>query len=210
MSSPKSIYNSRQTKTDSLELERTSSVGGTLSSLAKDTGKATLDSFKDIGSGIFDQLLNSDHVKEAYPDFIRETEAEKKHVMNLEHGTLFSYRNIEEERQIGEIKELIQAIRQEVEQIKRADKTLMSEVKDIENITIASLPEKPGIYHIRFLEVVLKVLQSLKLKINESGTWMEALRSKKAKRGSAFAVQSKKKGTQYSMSQELSTARSVQ
>jgi len=34
--------------------------------------------------------------------------------------------------------------------------------------------------------------------------------SKKKKRGSLFAVRSKKAGTQYSMSQELSNARSVQ
>ena len=32
-------------------------------------------------------------------------------------------------------------------------------VKDIEKIAIDSLPEKPGIYHIRFLEIVLRTLQ---------------------------------------------------
>jgi tRNA(Ser,Leu) C12 N-acetylase TAN1 len=36
------------------------------------------------------------------------------------------------------------------------------------------------------------------------------MQSKKAKRGSAFAVNTKKKGTQYSQSQELSSARNVQ
>jgi hypothetical protein len=72
------------------------------------------------------------------------------------------------------------------------------------------MPEKLGVYHVRFLEIILKILQSIKLKINESGTWLEAMRSKRAKRGSAFMANSKKKGTQYSMSQELTLTRSVQ
>jgi hypothetical protein len=72
------------------------------------------------------------------------------------------------------------------------------------------LPEKPGIYHVRFLEIIVNVLRALRAKINESSTWMQALTSKKKKRGSLFAVRAKKKGTQYSLSQELSSARSVQ
>jgi len=39
---------------------------------------------------------------------------------------------------------------------------------------------------------------------------MQALMSKKQKRGSAFGSRSKKQGTAYSMSQELSNSRSVQ
>ena len=48
------------------------------------------------------------------------------------------------------------------------------------------------------------------MKTGESRTWMQALMSKKAKRGSAFAARSKKQGTAYSMSQELSNSRNVQ
>jgi len=195
---------------DSMEKEQSLSIGGTVSSLAKDTAKQTVDSFKDIGSGLFQQLLNSESIKEKYPDARKGIEKEQKTAMNLERGTIFSFRNIEEERQIEDIKQLIEAIRKEVEGIKRADSTLMQEVADIQKMTIDTLPERPGIYHVRFLEIVLKVLQSLRLKIGESSTWMDALKSKKAKRGSAFAANSKKKGTQYSMSQEHQASRNVQ
>jgi len=205
-----SSKHTKPTNSDSMEKEQSLSIGGAVSSLAKGTAKQTVDSFKDIGSGLFQQLLNSESIKEKYPDARKSIEKEQKAAMNLEHGTIFSFRNIEEERQIEDIKQLIEAIRKEVEGIKRADSTLMQEVSDIQKMTIDTLPERPGIYHVRFLEIVLKILQSLRLKIGESNTWMTALKSKKAKRGSAFAANSKKKGTQYSMSQEHQASRNVQ
>ncbi|MEK7177564.1 MAG: DUF5660 family protein, partial [Patescibacteria group bacterium] len=109
-----------------------------------------------------------------------------------------------------QIAELTQAIKKEIDMIKEADASLINDVRDVENLTINGLPEKVGIYHIRFLELVLNILRTLRAKVGESRTWMSALMSKKAKRGSAFAVRSKKSGTQYSMSQELSNSRSVQ
>lgn len=199
--------NRKNAKTDSIEFEQSPSISRSVTELAKDTVSEVGKSFNDIGKGLFEQLL-AGNVPEKYRQ--NAPEKEQKPKMNLERGTLFSYRDMEEKQQMNEIKELIEAIRQEVEQIKQADKSLMSQVRDIERLTIDSLPERPGIYHVRFLEVVLKFLQSLKLKIGESGTWMQAMQSKKAKRGSAFAVQSKKSGTQYSMSQEIAASRNVQ
>jgi hypothetical protein len=194
---------------DSIEHE-SSTISGTLSSFGKDTANKIVDGFTDMGKGVFEQLLGQyDQAQEK--DAALENQPEQPQgAFRMEGGTLFNYRNIEEERQMSEIKQLIDQIRQEVKMIKQADAALMSEVKDIEKLTIDTMPEKPGIYHIRFLEVVLKVLELLRTKISESGTWMEALKSKKAKRGSAFATNAKKKGTQYSMSQELSNARSTQ
>lgn len=182
----------------------------TLSSFGKDTAEKIVDGFVDTGKGVFEQLLGQYEQAQEKDTALEQQNQQAEQPVNRLEGTLFSFRNIEDERQMTEIKQLIEQIRQEVKMIKKADQALMSEVKDIENLTIDSIPEKPGIYHVRFLEVVLKVLELLRTKISESGTWMEALMSKKAKRGSAFASNAKKKGTQYSMSQEISNARSVQ
>jgi len=200
---------SNTSKSENMEREK-SSTSGSFTSFAKDTARETGEAFSDIGKGIFEQLINSDTVAEVYPEARAEAEKLKKPTMNLESGTLFSRRDVEESRQIEEIKELIQAIKQEVESIKKADKTLMDQVSDIEKLTLDSMPEKMGIYHVRFLEIVLKVLQTMRLKVGESGTWMQALMSKKKKRGSAFATRTKSKGTQYSMSEELKITRNVQ
>ncbi len=198
---------------DSMERETSAGVTGTLTSFGKDTANQIVDGFTDMGKGIFEQLLGQyDQAQEQDSSLEKQIQQEQQQQgsFRMEGGTLFNYRNIEEDRQMNEIKQLIEQIRQEVKLIKKADSALMSEVADIEKLTIDTLPEKPGIYHVRFLEVVLKVLELLRTKISESGTWMEALMSKKAKRGSAFATNAKKKGTQYSMSQELSNARSTQ
>ncbi len=125
--------------------------------------------------------------------------------------SLFSYQEYYERELVKkQIKELVEKIRKEIELIKKADKTLLNQVSEIEHIAVEQLPQKPGIYHVRFLEIVLRILQSLRQKIGESKTWLSAMVSRKKKRGSLFLALSKKKGTQYSLSQELQTARSVQ
>jgi hypothetical protein len=125
--------------------------------------------------------------------------------------SLFSYQEYYERELVKkQIKELVEQIRKEIELIKKADKTLLNQVSEIEHIAVEQLPEKPGIYHVRFLEIVLRILQSLRQKIGESKTWLSAMISRKKKRGSLFLALSKKKGTQYSLSQELQSARSVQ
>ena len=175
------------------------------------TVKQVSDAFTSLGTGIFEQLLSTiTNVEKKNP----QEEGFKNHKMDktpsLDRGEVFSLRYIEERKQIDEIRQLIEAIKKEVEAIKSAGRSLVSEISDIEKITLSSMPEQPGVYHIRFLELILKILFTLKKKINESSSWMDALRSKKAKRGSAFMNNAKKKGTQYSMSQELILTRSVQ
>lgn len=125
--------------------------------------------------------------------------------------TLFNYTQYYEQEVVKKrVRELIEIIRQEIESIKQSNKTLLAEVKDIERLTAETVSEKAGIYHVRFLEVIISILRNLRKKIGESKTWLEALMTKKKKRGSLFAVRSKKMGTLYSLSQELQTSRSVQ
>jgi hypothetical protein len=180
--------------------------------------QGTVDSFKNMGSEVFRQLFGGGQDSETSSSerfYSPETSVERKGSKvplrsSGESHNIFSWREQEERKEINQLKELIEAIKQEVSLIKKQDSSLMSDVKDIENITLQSLPSKPGVYHIRFLEVLLNFLKSLRAKIGESQTWMQALMSKKKKRGSAFKKLSKEQGTQYSMSQEFSVRNSVQ
>ena len=171
-------------------------------------GTNTVDSLRNLGSGMLDQLLGINNASES-----ETAEKEAKKVVKKE-ANLFNYQshheNVIVRDQIDQIKKLIEQIRQEVQYIKKTDASLMDEVRDIEKFTLETLSEKPGIYHVKFLEIVLRILQSVRMKVGESRTWMSALMSKKKKRGSLFASRSKKQGTAYSMSQELSSSRSVQ
>lgn len=185
-----------------------------LSDLGGGALKGSSNAFKDIGGGIFDQIMGKydndefGNIGESRFNDYRNQEQEKKKKKEIH---LFDYQKHYEDNIIKqEIKELTELIKRELEMIKKADKSLLQEAKDIEKLTINGLPEKAGIYHVRFLEIVLNILKTLKAKINESRTWLQAMTSKRKKRGSLFASRSKKQGTLYSMSQELSSSRSVQ
>lgn len=108
-----------------------------------------------------------------------------------------------------EIQKLLQEVKAITQDIKTRSASVNSEAEQIEHETMRALPENVGIYHIRFLELIREILQGIRLKLNDAGSWMNAMTSKKAKRGSAFAARSKKSGTAYSMSQELQVARNV-
>ena len=108
-----------------------------------------------------------------------------------------------------QLAELMKQLKLEIADIKKRNQSMIQEVERIENQTLQSLPEKVGIYHVRFAEILLELLRSFKVKMGEANTWLTAMMGKKKKRGSAFVVQSKKKGTQFSLSQELQNARNV-
>lgn len=185
----------------------------TLREISASMGKSTIDSLQSMGSGMLDQLLGinqpTPETEEQQKKQIEELQNQKK-VLKKE-ANLFNYQSHHENVTVRqEIKHLLEQIRQEVQYIKKADASLMNEVRDIEKFTMDTLSEKPGVYHVKFLEIVLRILQSIRMKVGESRTWMSALMSKKKKRGSLFASRSKKQGTAYSMSQELSSSRSVQ
>lgn len=184
-----------------------------LKDFGNDTTRKVGSSVKDLGMGMLDQLFGGYRQENKAENEAPATEKHEKgtSTKGKKEANIFSYQEYHESVMVKqEIRQLVEAIRQEIKYLQKADKSLMNEVKDIEKIAINSLPEKPGIYHVRFLEIVLRTLRLLREKVGESKTWMQALVSKKKKRGSLFASRSKKSGTQYSMSQELSTARSVQ
>lgn len=135
---------------------------------------------------------------------------EKRPIRQREEFTVFKRQDHQESFIIpSEIKKLTDEIKKEIVAIKKANKSLLSQVADIEKTTVESLPVKQGIYHVRFLEIILSILKTLQVKVGEARTWLAAMQTKKKKRGSLFATLSKKKGTQYSLSHELQASRSV-
>ncbi len=162
------------------------------------------------GSKGMDQFFGDYADYENWGEFGYQPEAKKPAKRKAEFK-VFNYQEYYENQKIkDEIRKLTELIKREVEMLKKADKAFTTEVKEIQKLTVESLPAKPGVYHIRFLEIVLSILETIRAKVSESTTWLEALKSKKKKRGSLFVSLSKKKGTQYSLSGELNTSRSVQ
>ncbi len=181
----------------------------------KDFGSSTVKNaasdMKKMGTGIFDQffggsMYENSSLENKWSGMEKAPQAKPKREFNL-----FNYQQYYEKDLIKrEIKQLSEIIKQELAAIKKADSALLNDIRDVEKIALDSLPEAPGIYHVHFLEIVISLLRTIRAKIGESRTWLQAMVSKRKKRGSLFAVLSKKKGTQYSLSQELSSSRSVQ
>jgi hypothetical protein len=145
-------------------------------------------------------------------DHFKKEESKKKEGQKKgQEFNLFNYQSYYELELVKKkVKELVELIRQEVELIKKSNRSLLQEVSDVQKLTVEQLPQKPGIYHIRFLEIILNILRHLKEKIGESKTWLNALLTRKKKRGSLFLARSKKMGTQYSLSHELQVSRAIQ
>lgn len=182
----------------------------TLREFSGSIGKNTVSEFKNIGIGIFDQLTGRSLTKEKLKQGSYQKDKEPTRKLRKEF-TVFSYQKYYEREIVRrQIKELSEKIKQEIKLLKKSNKTLISEARELEKISLESLPKEPGIYHVRFLEIILRLLRSLRAKISESRTWLQAFISKKKKRGSLFLARAKKKGTKYSLSQELQTARAVQ
>lgn len=190
-----------------------------LGNIAASSAQSSLDSAKSIGGGVLDQLTGSyfehdDDDEQGFESFygsiVREKN-EKSQAPKQEKGALFRFNEHHENKIVVEkVKELTEIIKKEMEMLKRSSHELLADVKDINNMVINESDEKPGLYHIRFMELMVEFIQAVRSKISESGTWLAAMTSKRKKRGSAFMVRSKQKGTQYSLSQELQVTRSVQ
>lgn len=173
------------------------------------TQKNTVESLSDLGGGIIDQFLGNNYdsnemrSREGMYGY-NAPEAPRKR----ESHNLFSFSNYHEKEVVTrEIQALTNEIKKMVEMLKSEASEL---VKDAGKLAVEPISDKPGIYHERFLETILSLLRALRATIGESRTWMQALISKKKKRGSLFASLSKKQGTQYSLSQEHQVTRSVQ
>ena len=138
-------------------------------------------------------------------------EEKKQHLPQRKEFTIFASETHSENHEVPkQIEQLSAEVKQAVTQLKKAQKNLDHQILQAEKHTIESMPQKGGIYHVHFLENLLSFIRLMQSKVGEAKTWLSAMQSKKKKRGSAFASRSKKQGTQYSLSQELSTARSVQ
>lgn len=162
-------------------------------------------------ANIFDQFFgdNSQNYEDGENFLPKKPEEQKTQVQSKKkEGNLFDYTHYHEKEIVKrEISSITDEIKRELVSLKNEAAEL---TKDAEKLTMEPISENPGIYHERFLEVILSLLRNLRAKVNESRTWLQAMVSRKKKRGSAFAVRSKDKGTQYSLSQELTNARSVQ
>lgn len=97
----------------------------------------------------------------------------------------------------SEIKEVVQKLKEQVILLEKSEKMLTS---DIAKIKVEQLPQKPGVYYLRFFEWLILVIAQLRVKVEEGRTWLTAMTSKKKKMG--YWKMYKKHGTTFGLSNE--------
>lgn len=115
---------------------------------------------------------------------------------------LFSY---PEHRENLDVKAEIQSILKEIRKmIIVMDKEQKGLLNDIAKITVEHMPHEAGVYHLNFLEWILRTLQDIRKTVSESATWFNAVGSKNKKMG--YWGMAKKHGTSFSQNNERSVA----
>lgn len=109
--------------------------------------------------------------------------------------------NLSEKTTKDQIQKLMQELAIEVTKLQQQTSELTSEVK---SITVASIPVKPGAYHLNYFEWVIGTLRDLRKRVNESRQWLAMWSKKKQQKG--YWAMFKKHGTSFAMSDERSIA----
>lgn len=100
-----------------------------------------------------------------------------------------------------EIAVKVQEILIEIKQLANSSGELKEKVQVL---TIEQIGENPGVYHLNFMEEVLKWIRDARMNVEDSLAWFHALRSKKASR--QYGVMAKKGGTSFTLSNERTAA----
>ncbi len=108
---------------------------------------------------------------------------------------LYGERTIQEDSR--EIETKIQEIIIELKRLTQTSAVLQAEFKEV---TVEQRIEKPGKYHLSFFEWVLIMVRSARIKVEDSGAWLEMFKSKKA--GKQYWNMFKKHGTTFGLSNE--------
>ena len=178
-------------------------TGGFKSSVVDDLGKASV-------NDAWDQLLGIDPHESGEGDRgdlaegaeLDLTNLKKEVVQITDQGREFAAEIIHAGKQAQaensrEIEVKMQEILIEIKKLTQGSAELQ---KQVEVISVEQTAENPGIYHVNFLEKMLSYLRDIRLSVEDSLSWFNALRSKKASR--QYGKMAKKHGTSFTLSNE--------
>lgn len=194
--------------------------------------KNPLEALKGVGSGIVDSAVNDfakQGVSDLWEQLLGSASKDDQHAGDLEEGQELDLKKsekrktkehvapainyhheiVEAEKRAGnenqrEIHSKIQEILVELKKISEASSEIAMEFKEI---TIEQRIEKPGEYHVSFFQWMLSVIRAARAKIEDSGAWMNTMKSKKGQKN--YWNMFKKHGTSFGLSNERVVATQV-
>lgn len=104
----------------------------------------------------------------------------------------------------GEVRSKVEEIQIELVKLSKSSQELKIAFREI---TVQSLPQDPGKYHLNFFEWMLATIRNARAKIEESSSWLNVVSGKKNRKD--YWSLSKQHGTSYSLSGERAVAQQV-
>ncbi|MBI2611842.1 hypothetical protein HYW54_03805 [Candidatus Gottesmanbacteria bacterium] len=130
---------------------------------------------------------------------------EKPSRRTYQEMVVFMYTNRKEEvklnNEMHEIKSILDTLKRQVKLLEKSEKALVSQVTKIQ---VEQLPQKPGVYYLRFFEWLISLVRQIRAKVEEGRTWLQAMSTKKKKMG--YWKMYKKHGTTFGLSHERTLA----
>lgn len=153
--------------------------------------------------GLFSPDKMFDHFFGGDKDPVSPVLSEKANKTNKSEMVLFSRVHKEEERKITqEANQILNKLKEQITILEKSEKSLVSEVSKIK---VDKLPEKTGIYYIRYLEWLLSVVKQLRMKVEEGHAWLSTFNQRKKKKLGYWKMY-KKHGTTFGLSHERTLA----
>lgn len=100
-----------------------------------------------------------------------------------------------------EISQQIEMVLAELKNLKESSDELDAAFKDV---VIDEVPQKPGVYHLRFFEGFLKMVMKLREKVDDASIFAKLFRSRKSER--KYAAMAKKGGTSFTLHHDRAVA----
>ena len=113
------------------------------------------------------------------------------------HREILQYREVSGVRQTREMEQKIEEVLFELKRLVNSSTVLQAEFREI---TMEQAPALPGTYHLSFLEWILQIIKAARIKVEDSGSWLVTLTSKRSKR--QYWSMFKKHGTTFGLSNE--------
>lgn len=142
------------------------------------------------------QTSESSSPAEPYREVSKEPRKKTSEVVLFSHTVEREQQKIYQETTV-----ILQKLKEQVSQLEKSNKGLVTQLSKVK---VEQIPQKSGIYYIRFLEWLLIVVRQMRTKVEEGQAWLSTFNQRKRKIG--YWKMYKKHGTTFGLSYERTMA----
>jgi hypothetical protein len=184
-------------------------IGGTSSSSNTDKSPINLDNWSEYLGIAKGKSKRTGELQEGQELNLKEFQEEKEEKLNLEPGIDYAREiiHVQETAINRENKELEAQLREIMAEIKKLTDSSKELQMQFKTVAVEEYVVTPGEYHKSFFSWLLSIVRAARMKVEDSGAWLQAMHSKKKSR--EYGAMSKKHGTSFTLNNERTVATQV-